>query len=512
MSAREAICMMWVNGRETSPDLLRSILSLEFVYSQKKATSGTLVLRDEDFSIFDARIFRKGQALHFFLGWVNEALPTGPFIVKSYSTSAPASGNPVLTVKFQDPSHKMNAKQKQRRHTGRPTEILKKIAKEHGLGYSVSTIDGLEFTDDFPLVQASMSDAALIQRLADRYGYVWGVDGGTLYFQLPAERQNRKKLSPPVLSYRINDQSLMSFSPEIKYSSGRKRKGAKDKVSNIDLFGGKSLGEMVTESLGVGLSEDEKKRLFAENPHDDKDALIIEETIAKGTEKVFGKDAKTFYHEAVDSGERLVSWLVGAGYQTNAEYFQSLESVERGRKIAKPVETATEADVAGEGEEYQQGDPSGSATPNTEDEANRRSLAKKSRAAEIITGEAVPTIGSMLFTPGAKITLLGVGQFLSGDYLIKEVRQRFGTGAATFNTSLRVYRSKFLPGAAAKSAALEVEQKVQNGLMPAQQLGGSQDLSTIGGGGPIREIEAALSSYQEGGPFSSTLVDWEEEI
>jgi len=510
MSAREAICTMWINGKGVSPELIRRILSLEITFSQKKASSGSIVFRDTDFSIFDSRLFRKGQALHFFMGWLNEALPAGPFVVKSYSISAPSNGNPVLTVKFQDLSHKMNEKQKRRRHTGKPTDILKKIAKEHGLGYTISSVEGLEFTDDFPLIQASISDAALLQRLADRYGYVWGVDGGNLYFQLPAEKQSRKKLSPPVLSYRINDASLMSFSPEMKYSSGGKRKGAAHKLSNIDFLNDGKLTDGLANALGI--TEDERKRLYDENPHDVKEAVLIEESIAKGIKSSLGEGATSFYHEAVDSAERLISWLADTGYVTNAEAAAANKNVNRGSKLVRPIDGTTEVEYTDDLEELEQGCVSGACTPFDTAEAERRTLGNKYRASEIITGEAIPSIGSMLYAPGSKVTLLGLGVFLSGEYLIKEVRQSFSSQAATFSTNLIVYRSKFLPGSKAKSSALEVEQKVQNGLMPPQQYGGSSDLSARGGGGPIREIEKAIDSYQEGGSFSSNLVDWEEEI
>jgi len=490
-----------------SPDLVRRVQSLTLNSPRRKAKSGTIVFRDENFELFDSRIFRKKQAIHFLCGWINEALPAGPFVIKSYIPNAPESGVPTLTVKFQDVSHRLNKKQKQKRHVGSAKSILKKIAKSHNLGYDLDSIEGFTFTDDFPLIQASMTDAALIQRLATRYGYIWGVDGGTLFFKKPASRQNKRKYDPPVLSYRMNDWSLKSFRPEIKYTSGRKRKKAQQGFRNINLLDGKGLGEFISDKLvSMVVTDKEKKRLFDENPHDSKAALIVEEGVAKGVAKITGSESVgSFYHEAVDSMERLVSWFNDTGYQTTAE--SQSKVVKAAAKIANPTPEDTEETEEEENEELEQGDESGAAAPDNEDEAKRRALGNAAKSAEIIKGNASPTVASMLYTPNRKVTLVGLGKFLSGEYLITETVQTFGEGATSFSTLLKVSRTRFLPGARTTKFLYDVKP-----IVSSPTWGGI--LGPRGASNPNQTpVEDMLLPYSEGGNLISALVDdMEEEI
>jgi phage protein D len=469
---KESIVSLWVNGRAMSHELTRRILSLSFTDRIKKADSGRMVLRDPNSELFDTRILKKGQMLHFIVGWVDEALPKGPYIIKSYKMTFPDNGEPSLTVDFQDLSHKLDKKQKKRKHVGTAASILKKIAKEHGLGYDIDSINGLEFTDDFPLNQASYSDATMLQLLADRYGYTWGVSNGNLIFKYPADRQLKKRAEPVVLSYRINDCSIASFDPEIKYSKNGKKTGANKQDDNIDFCADNDEGGGILESfLSKDMSEEDRQALFAEHKNEAEIAVLIEENLGSLLAKNVGEGFRKFYHEAVDSSERLISWAAGTGYQTTNESFNRAESQWYTRQIKKDVDLHTDPSLSDDPDAPQsiydevwelENAETTWATPAMLEELARRRKARFSTR-EVVKAKVTLRLASVGFHPGESVTIAGVGQFLSGDYLIKEVEHTFQRSGMPFKTSLSVARSRLGASKAALQRIVKQEERIRNG-------------------------------------------------
>lgn len=418
MSSRTPILLVLLEGTELDPTIQRLVKGVSITFRERKADTGTLTLSDPDGFLVDSNAFAKGREMAFSMGWTDELEFRGPYVIKSYEPDLPEDGEPKLVVKFQDKSHKMNKKQKRRRFDSlSAVQLLKKLAQENGLGYDLESIEGLRFTDDFPLIQANITDAALIQRLATRYGYVWGVEGNTLYFRRPADLATLNQQGEVrVLSYRTNDRSLMSFKPQIKFTSNRKRKGAKKGSSNLDLDVGKvfdleSARETVSKLPGIGKVVE---LLPGEETDDDEPSA----------DSVSRTDTQA---EAQDAGVERSQGRVAVNLATGVLDFLS-DTVE---DIQENLET-------------EPGDESGAATPASEEDARRRDAGKVVRASEIVTGTAIPRVASMRWRPGSAVVLAGCGERLSGQYRVKEVTQAIAD-QTSFQTSMQVERRTFRP-------------------------------------------------------------------
>jgi len=430
MTQREPIGLVLVGNNELPVTLAQQLDLIEVTFHEKKATVGRLAFRDPDFMIMDSKIFKKGVRIALVMGWLHEMVPLGPFIVKGYSVSAPAAGTPKLQVKFQDKSHKMNKKQKRKRRTGSAVAIIKEIAEEHDLGYDIDTIQGLEFNDDFPLIQANLTDAALMQRLAYRYGYFWGVNGNNLYFKRPADYEEEGVLSSDdisVLSYRINDHSLKSFTPQIKFSKGGKRKAKNTKLDGLD-----ALGNEVEGALGN----------FAEQMSGNdavSDLLPAEVTdLLKTGDGQEPDDSET-------AGDNDWSLMIDSAKGLLTETVQTLTGQETGANDD-------------ENEESVPGNKSGSATPADKEEAKRQAAGKILRAAEIITGKAEPAIASMRWKVRDPVIFDGVGSRLAGKYRLKQITQSVNKDG--FHTVFdKVVKKKYLPTPKSKAKINEEAEK-----------------------------------------------------
>jgi len=471
---RTPFCVVFVGGATLPTQLLRRLVSLDLNLHYRKAASGTVTFRDPDSWITDNKIFTKGQRVAFLMGYTHEAVPVGPYIVKGYDLAFPENGDPTISVRFQDLSHKMNKKQKRKRWVGSPTNIIKRIANTHGLGYDIDTIDGLEFTDDFPLIQANLTDASLMQKLSARYGYVWGINGRNLYFKRPGDLVDDRVQDfdqVPVLSYRINDQSLKSFKPKVKFSRNKKKKAADPLESSLDLLkdnvgevlGGFDLGEL-------GLSADDISPKLAE----------LMKT-APGQE---GDDED----ESSDVGQSGATEKVAV-----LDQFKGI------------MEEVTKV-VAGDEEivESEPGDSSGGATPDNETEAKRRATAKKLGSTEIITATAIPTIPSMRYWPKQAIIAAGVGERFSGQYKVVATKQLYSGANAAFKTELTVERRTFKPDKKSKKKIGDAKGDTESGKLEVKQPGG-----TGSGSGQPAKNEAWLDVV--GGQFTVKKVDGVEQ-
>jgi phage protein D len=436
MTVKSPIAVIRIDGEEINSETVRAIKKLSLTQRDRKADTGEIVFRDPDFELFDSRKFKKGTEFTILMGWTDDMEPRGPFIVKKYKMNFPDSGEAEFSVQFQDKSQRMNRRQRRRRFSGVvPHQIVRQIADDYGLSAEIESVDNEEFTEERPLLQANTTDGRLLQQLAERYGYVWGIEGNTLYFRRPVDRQQLGiQEEVPVLSYRINDYSLKSFSPEIKFNSGRRRRGARQRGSNIDLVNG------TNENNGI---------------------FNVAQTRESATDVV--SNLREFLN--VESGEDSDD-DEPAATQSRATDTQSNTSNQRVERSAGRItvdsitqafgrilpDTQQEQDE-NENEESEPGDESGAATPDNEQEANRRTSSRVVRASEIVEGKAVPTTASMKWKHSMAVIVAGVGERLSGRYKISEVTQTVSSSA--FETMLTVKRQTFRPSSSAQQRISE---------------------------------------------------------
>jgi phage protein D len=466
---REVLILAWVNGKLLTPELSRQVRSLSMTFPKNKAATGKLTILDPHFYLFDNNLFRKGQRIAFLCGWKHELVPVGPFIVKNYGIDCPESGDVTLVVDFQDPSHVMNKKQKRKRWVGSPTSIIKQIAERHNLGYDIDEVKGIEFTEEYPLIQANMTDAALMQRLALRYGFIWGVYGNNLVFKSPQDLESsgdQPREEIPVLRYRTGDFSLLSFNPEVKFSKGGKRKSKKINTKNLNLIDPEStLDQLAEEFKGLTTEQLQEKLGKVTGDFDSKAAIDDLSAGFTGLTDMFSLDGEQEADdERTDETNRKIDPVVAFKIQ---EYEGTFEKY-----------TKTPATKDDENEETDSGDPSGTATAPNETEAQLKQAGKTVRAAEITTGTIRPTVASMYYRPRMAVILSGLGKRLSGKYELKEVVQTLSGEGQIFTTETKGVKRKF--GASPKDKS-----KINTKPKEEPPVPGTQDTST-GQPGPKR--------------------------
>jgi hypothetical protein len=444
---------------------------LSITFPKNKGANGKITILDNDFALFDNNLFRKGQRIAFLCGWKHELVPVGPFIVKNYGLDCPNSGEVTLIVDFQDLSHKMNKKQKRKRWVGTPVSILKQIADMHGLGYDLDPISGVEYTEEFPIVQANMTDAALIQRLAWRYGFIWGVYGNNLIFKSPADLESTGAQSPkevPTLRYRHGDFSLDSFSPEVKFSKGGRRKSKKLLGSNIDLTDPDFIQEQLDEAL-EGMTTEELQDALGDKVGD-----FDSESIMDNLEAGFSDLGSLFGLEGDQSADDERTDSTGRNFDGEVSYFLNEYEGILEKYTKRPTitdEENTETDI---------GNLSGTASAPNSKESRNKQAGKIVRAAEITTGTARPTIASMYYRPRMAVILAGLGKKLSGKYEVTQVSLLLSGEGQIFESDLKVIKRKFGPAPKEKSKIDLDPNKDQSPPVP-----GTQDTST-GQPGPPR--------------------------
>ncbi len=439
---REVLILVWVNGKQLDPALSRQVESLTFDFPKNKATSGSMTIIDNDMSIIDADIFKQNNRIGFMCGWKTELLPVGPFIIKNSHPSFPEDGKVTLKLDFQDKSHKLNKKEKRKRWYGKPDSIIRRIAKNQGLDTRIDPIEGVEFTEDFPLIQANMTDAALIQKIALRYGYIWGVYGDNLVFRRPTDLEEsgiQTSSEVPVLHYRQSDFSISSFTPDIKFSKGGKRKNKKQIGSNIDLKDLKSLAEDQGVDINSLLPEEGAEMLEGVTGNFDigSDISNVAEQLPNAVQDMFG--LKSGQEPSAEDAKR--------------EGKKDEEPTWRLNEISGQLGLPSLSDIFGgktkendeDNEESKPGDPSGGAAAENKSDAEKKSASKIVRASQTVVGQMKPTIASMYYRPRMAIVLAGLGQRLSGKYEVMSVSQSLSGSTDIFDTTTKMMKRKYFP-------------------------------------------------------------------
>jgi phage protein D len=436
----ESVCAVWVQGLELSDRVLRDILNLTITYREKKAADGSITLSDPEFRYFDSKIFSKNHKLAFILGLTDDSIPMGPFIIKALSVDAGDDGAPTLTVNFQDLTHTLNKAKKKTSFTGSCVDRAKQAATSAEAGYDIETPKGVIFDEEKKLIQAHKTDAAVMNSLAERYGFVWGIEGKTLYFRRPRDldeigRQN----FIPVLSYRINDFSLFSYRANFNFTKEGVRDSSKKKTENIDFEKcDLDVGNYIEDYYSGKLADipDDIKALLdsykskSQQPSEEvgqkksveklKDAFDAIKGLSSGGSGDTGTDLNTLSTIAADG---FSSFATGG-----ADYFKDPPSdIETKVRKSFGIEENTETGS---------GDASGTATPDSAEEAKKREEAHLYRAVTVCEASFIPTIPSPRYKPTMAVILAGMGERLSGKYRLTEVTHTY-SGDSAYKTDLR---------------------------------------------------------------------------
>lgn len=252
---------LFVEKTEQDAEIVRRVTRVSIRDQDEKAMTASLQIRDETGEIAELGIFGKDTEWTILLGYRTDFQPFGPFKLTSLAFDNAADGVIVITVELMDATHKL-AKTTKRRAFESTTlgEVVKQIADEHGMGYQIEDSDKVVFTEDFPLMQAGVSDAQLLRQLATRFGYRFEITDGAIVFK--QTQINTDVSTGKVLAWRIGSRNLKSFKPAQQTFGGKGRAGgaaaqagAKVQGGNVDIEKGADfLYEFAADGAG-GLLE-----------------------------------------------------------------------------------------------------------------------------------------------------------------------------------------------------------------------------------------------------------------
>lgn len=470
INPKEVVKVIWVKGLQLTEEVLRDIRVIELEMREGKATTGSLTISDTEFKHTDSGYFRKNAELSMILGYSDYSEPFGPYVIKSIRYTAGEDAAPLLIVSFQDLSHKLHKKQKHKVDFGSCEEIIKKRAKE--AGYPVVMVDPPKgvFTKSRPLVQSNKTDATIFRELADRYGYVWGIKGKTLYFRPPIGLDEiGEQKDVPVLSYRINDYSIMSVELEADFIRENGRSGAKKEVRNIPLdiqckeeedlyFNALRSGDTsnlppwMAKSIPIGV-------LPSGNTAPDEDDAGLADLVQNSNLK--GDLDKSLQGAFGSMGETLSQLADGVPGVQDALNKDTLNSVLNG--VLPNIDSSTGSDKTAYTSEGWTGDslkavvdpsagsiqtmpgsPAGTATPADPDEAKAQAAASWYRMVTVLKGTLVPSIPSVKYKPSQSVVLAGLGERLSGKYRITQVDLSF-SDSGPIATTLQIEKKHYGP-------------------------------------------------------------------
>lgn len=429
------------------PTLMRLVRRITLVHRRGKADDLTIEFSNDDMTLGDRKIFLYGTPIYVVGGWDDEIVEKGPFMLYDHEYLFPEDRDATLAIKAKDKSiGAMHEQKKNVRHTGKQlTRLVAAIAKEYKLEYDidVATEDDIIFDDDYSLTQAGESDARLLQRVAEKIGYSWGVKDNTLYFKRPEVIGT----SILVLNYSMGDKSLKYFKPEVKARGpAKKKKVAKEALICHDFLDPEQtksyrVGQILAGKV-QGTSADwaeinsQLKRTkqasgskdFAtpplssllENPSIDGAIAMLETVVTDTNEFVSSSDDDRL---ASSGGIPTTNGSNRADRFSNPDDPKNqvtalINGIDKSTRYRYPTE-AEEVEVL-ESIDYSQAD-AGGAVP-VQEAAIKRQLAKSERVHHVaVSATMKPTVPSWTWNIDMDVKVNGVGELCSGIYELTQV-------------------------------------------------------------------------------------------
>nr|CBH39155.1 conserved hypothetical protein, DUF586 family [uncultured archaeon] len=208
-------------GGKPQPELKNAVISLDVDENIEKASMFTmninegLDIKTQKFAWLENPLLNPGKEVEIYFGYAgkkSKSLFKGT--IKALSPSFPSTGIPTLTVEGYDPSHTM---QKKMTKINDINVKYSDIAKELAAKYHLNT-DGIEDSKKkYSKVgrKKGEKDYNFLRRLANKLGFEFFVQGGTLYFRAPKDAKDDKKIVK-TFRYRKN---LISFSPRLSMAT-----------------------------------------------------------------------------------------------------------------------------------------------------------------------------------------------------------------------------------------------------------------------------------------------------
>lgn len=157
-------------------DVTDRVLSFEYEDSESKNDKLKLSLNNLDLAVFDDPNWRKGNLLTVTWGYVGNLAPPRDVVIQKIT------GSTMLTVEAHGKAVLMHKKTKSRHFDAlRRSDIVRQIATENGYGQDLQDIEDTQVV--LPtIIQASLTDATFLKRLAHLEGFEFYVDFDGFHF------------------------------------------------------------------------------------------------------------------------------------------------------------------------------------------------------------------------------------------------------------------------------------------------------------------------------------------
>lgn len=421
-------------------DDLMKVRNVEVEMARGKTYKCKIEMSDPDINLADRPIFRYGNSFTVVSGWDWEPVILGPFVITQYFANYPKSGDITYSIEGMDKS--VSAMHQADRSATISAKLASLVVQETAESYGMRAAiyiqqeDDILFDNERTLTQSGETDARLLQRLADRMGYVWEVDNNVLYFYRP------EKLSadPVIMEYRSGKKSIQEFKPSTKPFKGTKKTGGPKKVTGfIDFLSASE--RAVGHAQGIafnGIASSAEERYSGSQSDGGQRLLGIVRQVNGLAEGSFGTPiidpelAGSLGNAAGLSSKDGAAQISGSESKERRNRFpnQGNEDTRVGDKKLLS-ETAyfnfehkaihTHKNFGYEQVEHVRAD-AGNATPQNKEEAQQHVAKQRKNNNVPIEATLKPTVPSWKWNPKQSVFVKGVGSTYVGIYEIEKVR------------------------------------------------------------------------------------------
>jgi phage protein D len=203
-------------------DLKDRLVSFTFEDCEKKTDKLSLQLDNYDLSLFDDKVFLRGNILEVSWGYKESMSPLRQVVITK------VKGFQALTVEGHAKSVLMNREKKTRSwHDKKRSDVVKEIAAEHGYGGAFTDVEDTGEVYE-TINQAGETDARFLRRLAAKENFEFWVDHTGLHFH------QRKLGMPPARVFTYHNDPEKGEIIQVNVESDVFRRVGKVKVKGKD--------------------------------------------------------------------------------------------------------------------------------------------------------------------------------------------------------------------------------------------------------------------------------------
>jgi len=389
-----------INGEKMTGEQHRNIRSVILEETENQRAQLTLDYFDPDANHLNKPYFRRGQSVMLYCGYRTSYESRGPFDIEDVDVTT-VSGDAKLKIKARQGSKLASSATKRVITKGTVKSVLEEIVRSHGYDVEFEANDDgaldIPIDADYALVQTGETDAQFLQTIANQYGWHMTCARGKVMFSPPFAR---KSLGVIELRYNRADANTTSLKlkerkPRVKQAGPKLPADLKNAQSKVD----KAVAIVMPHSLAsTAWSPTDTLSQMVGTDAGVKDMLqgsVFDSAYKKETPKEKKPKASTQRVKIDAYGNRVVFEASGS---------------------AEPEPTR---------------EPAGAEHENKKRAEKVRVAKGVARGSSVVELEVGLMMGSMWFKPKQKVSFLGAGKKVDGDYRAAKVKHEFSTGFKT---------------------------------------------------------------------------------